>query len=165
MVHPAGSGGDSSRRERAVRTQDEIQPALLAGDEDLQVVGESFRQDNLRHLTGYPPPEKYVEEEIRAVLVAEKDNPYDPNAIAVWIKDPQAGYLQVGYLSRENIHALFQAFQQTRALVVAREILLEVGGECGGHGSGELSVSRSQMRLRSRTEPPRPSSITPRSDT
>ena len=102
MVHPAGSGGDSSRRERAVRTQDEIQPALLAGDEDLQVVGESFRQDNLRHLTGYPPPEKYVEEEIRAVLVAEKDNPYDPNAIAVWIKDPQAGYLQVGYLSRED---------------------------------------------------------------
>jgi len=96
VVHPAGSGGDSSRRERAVRTQDEIQPALLAGDEDLQVVGESFRQDNLRHLTGYPPPEKYVEEEIRAVLVAEKDNPYDPNAIAVWIKDPQAGTSRSG---------------------------------------------------------------------
>jgi hypothetical protein len=93
VAHPADSGGDSSRRERAVRTQVDVQPALLAGDEGLQVVGESFRQENLRHLTGYPPPEKYVEQEIRAVLVAEKDNPYDPNAIAVWIKDLQAGYL------------------------------------------------------------------------
>ena len=36
------SGDDSSRRGRAVRTQEEVQPALLVGDEDLQVVANRF---------------------------------------------------------------------------------------------------------------------------
>ena len=136
------SGNDSSRRERAVRTQDEVQPALLVGDEDLQVVGESFYQDNLRHLTGDPPPEKYVEKEIHAVLVAQKNNPYDPNAIAVWIKDPQAGYLQVGHLSREDARryrAGLLAQQQERGRPIALAGVI-VGGGKGIDRAGMLGV-------------------------
>ena len=137
-----GSGDDSSRRERAVRTQEEVQPALLVGDEDLQVVGESFYQDNLRHLTGYPPPEKYVEKEIHAALAAEKNNPYDPNAIAVWIKDPQAGYLQVGHLSREDARRYrpgLLAQQQERGRPIALAGVI-VGGGKGIDRAGMLGV-------------------------
>ena len=35
--------------------------------------------------------------EVYAVLVAEPDNPYDANAVSVWIQG-----LRVGYLSRED---------------------------------------------------------------
>jgi hypothetical protein len=77
--------------------QDGVQAALLAGYEDLEVVGESHYQDNLRRLTGYPPPDQRVRQEIHAVLVAEDDNPHDPDAAAVWIDG-----LQAGHLSRED---------------------------------------------------------------
>ena len=77
--------------------QDGARAALLAGYEDLEVVGESHYQDNLRRLTGYRPPDERVRQEIHAVLVAEDDNPHDPGAVAVWIDG-----LQVGHLSREN---------------------------------------------------------------
>jgi hypothetical protein len=98
VTHPADPGnGSSTWRERPAWMQDGAHAALLVGYDDLEVVGESFYQDNLRRLTGYPPPEEHVREEIHAVLVAEHDNPHDPDAIAVWING-----LQVGYLSREN---------------------------------------------------------------
>ena len=38
--------------------------------------------------------------EVYAVLVAEPDNPYDANAVSVWVKG-----LKVGYLSREDARA------------------------------------------------------------
>src|SRR5690349_23108639 len=59
------------------------QVVLLDGDEDLEVVGESFYQENLWHLAGAQPGRERVREDIYAVLVAEDDNPYDPNAVAV----------------------------------------------------------------------------------
>ena len=55
----------------------------LGRGRDLEVVGESFYQDNLRRLAGARPGEP-VRVEITAVLAAEDDNPYDRNAIAVW---------------------------------------------------------------------------------
>jgi hypothetical protein len=70
---------------------------LLDGDEDLEVVGESFYQDNLWQLAEAQPGTQRVREDIYAVLVAEDNNPYDPNAVAVWING-----LKVGHLSREN---------------------------------------------------------------
>lgn len=70
---------------------------LLDGDEDLEVVGESYHQDNLWQLAGAQPGTQRVREDIYAVLVAEDNNPYDPNAVAVWIDG-----LRVGHLSREN---------------------------------------------------------------
>jgi hypothetical protein len=98
-------GGEQVRHEGADRRPDDrpgwmrdgVQVALLDGDEDLEVVGESFYQPNLWQLAGARPGGQRVREDIYAVLVAEDNNPYDPNAVAVWING-----LKVGHLSREN---------------------------------------------------------------
>ncbi|HEY6202929.1 MAG TPA: hypothetical protein VI056_07780 [Candidatus Limnocylindria bacterium] len=68
-------------------------PHVLGGSDDLEVVGESFYQENLRRITG---PGK-VRVAVTAVLVAETDNHYDPNAISVWISQ-----LAVGHLGRDD---------------------------------------------------------------
>jgi hypothetical protein len=57
-----------------------LKATLLTGDEDLEVVGESYRQDNLwRVAGGRRRPEAHVRENVCAMLVAEDGNPYDPN--------------------------------------------------------------------------------------
>ena len=128
--------------ERPAWMQDGIRVNLLVGYEPLEVVGESFYQDHLRAITGYRPPEEHVDEEIRAILVAEDHNPYDPNAIAVWIKDPQAGYLQVGHLSREDARRYrpgLLAQQQERGRPIALAGVI-VGGAKGIDRAGMLGV-------------------------
>jgi hypothetical protein len=73
------------------------EPYLLGGDASLSVVGESYYQISLRRLAH--DPQERVRIDIRAVLVAETDNHYDPEAISVWIEQ-----LQVGHLSRDDAH-------------------------------------------------------------
>jgi hypothetical protein len=73
--------------------------ALAEGNEDLDVVGESYYQENLwrlvsPHRRGEGEPVRY---DVYAMLVAEDDNPYDANAVAIWIEG-----FKVGHLSREN---------------------------------------------------------------
>ena len=70
--------------ERPDWMRDGAKAALLEGDRDLEVVGESFYQDSLWRLAVARRGEP-VRVEITAVLVAEDGNPYDSNAIAVWI--------------------------------------------------------------------------------
>lgn len=70
---------------------------LLDGTGDLEVVGESYYQENLWRLVGPRRPDERVRAEASAVLVAEYGNPYDPNAVAIWVQR-----LIVGHLSREN---------------------------------------------------------------
>jgi hypothetical protein len=77
--------------------QNGLQVALLEGSEDLEVVGESFHQDNLWDLADTQPGPEHVRTDICAVLVAEEGNPYDANAVGVWIDG-----LKVGHLSRED---------------------------------------------------------------
>ena len=72
-----------------------ISVLLLQGSEDLQVVGESFHQENLWRVVG-GHTDKYVRCPVTAVLVPEYANPHDPNAIAVQIMG-----LPVGHLPRE----------------------------------------------------------------
>jgi len=62
----------------------------------LEVVGESHYQDSLWNAVGSPTTER-VRLETQAVLHPETDNPFDPNAISVWIDGAR-----VGYLSRED---------------------------------------------------------------
>ena len=69
---------------------------LLAGDETLEVVGESHRQEELWRIVGGRQAD-YVRFDVHAVLVPDPDNVYDPNAIEVRID----GTL-VGYLSQED---------------------------------------------------------------
>ena len=47
-------------RDRPAWMQEGVQPTTLVGNESLEVVGESFYQDNLRRLTGNRPPEEHV---------------------------------------------------------------------------------------------------------
>ena len=70
---------------------------IYGGSEALEVVGESYRQDNLWQVLGIPATADRVERDVVAVLVPETGNQYDANAIAVWVNG-----LQVGYLSRDD---------------------------------------------------------------
>jgi hypothetical protein len=70
---------------------------LLAGDETLEVVGESHRQDELWRIVGGVRAD-YVRFDVHAILVPDPDNEFDPNAVEVRIDDG----IPVGYLSRED---------------------------------------------------------------
>lgn len=69
---------------------------LLAGDETLEVVGESHRQEELWRIVG-GRREDYVRFDVHAILVPDPDNEFDPNAVEVRIDGTR-----VGYLSRED---------------------------------------------------------------
>ena len=69
----------------------------LSGDDRVAVVGESHYQPDLAAIAG-PKRSGGVELEVQAVLVAEPDNEFDPNAVAIYIN----GGGKVGYLSRED---------------------------------------------------------------
>lgn len=70
---------------------------LFDGDESLEIKGESFYQENLSQIV------REVGRRVHAVLVPEPDNPYDKNAVAVWVNG-----LQVGHLGREDA-AVYQS--------------------------------------------------------
>jgi hypothetical protein len=69
---------------------------LLAGDETLEVVGESYRQEELWRIVGGLRAD-YVRFDVHAMLVPDPHNEFDTNAVEVRID----GTL-VGYLSRED---------------------------------------------------------------
>jgi hypothetical protein len=95
QVRPDHAAHQSDQRPSWMRNGAQV--VLLDGDEDQEVVGESYYQDHLWQLAGAQPGAQRVREDIYAVLVGEDNNPYDPNAVAVWISG-----LKVGHLSREN---------------------------------------------------------------
>jgi len=114
-----------------------VQVALLDGSEDLEVVGESFYQPNLWHLAGARPGGDRVREDICAVLVAEDDNLYDADAVAVWIDG-----LQVGHLSRENAQRYrpgLLAQQEAQGMPIALAGVI-TGGGMRSDGPGMLGV-------------------------
>jgi hypothetical protein len=117
--------------------RDGVEVALMGGAEDLEVVGESFHQDNLWRLVGARPRHEHVRQDIYAVLVAEEDNPYDPDAVAVWIEG-----LMVGHLSREDARRyrrglLAQQRAQGKPIALAGVI---AGGGMRDDGPGMLGV-------------------------
>ena len=60
--------------------------------EDLDIVGESFRQDNIRAI------QKITQSNFFDIyLIAEPTNPHDKNAVGVW-----AGGIQVGYIGKSQ---------------------------------------------------------------
>jgi hypothetical protein len=89
-------GGSDRRAATAAPILGESQPAVtvlvLPGSHDLEVVGESHYQDALWRVARGRTVER-VRVEVQAVLLAERDNPYDPNAIAVLIDGAKVGYL------------------------------------------------------------------------
>lgn len=106
------------------------------GRDSLEVVGESHYQDALWRIAGGRTTER-IRKEAQAVLKAESTNPYDPNAIAVWIR----GDL-VGYLSREDA----AAYRPGLLAIEARHgglielACVVVGGGIRADGPGFLGV-------------------------
>jgi hypothetical protein len=65
---------------------------VLSGGLEVDVVGESHYQDALTAIVGGKRPES-VRIPTQATLVPEPDNPYDPNAVAVYIDGRKVGHL------------------------------------------------------------------------
>jgi hypothetical protein len=150
---PTEQGGTSGRAAfthdlRGRANRDERPPWMVEGalhcfhsqgNQDVEVVGESFYQDNLwKVVGGRPPSGERVRQEIFAILVAEVGNPHDANAIAVWID----GGSKAGHLSRE-IARLYRpgllALQEKQNMPVAVSGVI-VGGGMREDGPGRLGV-------------------------
>lgn len=103
---------------------------LYEGDETLEVVGESFYQENLWHLAGGYNPYG-VRADVFAVLVPEPDNQYDRNAIRV-----QVDGLPVGHLSREDAirygPGLHKLMEVNHGSYIALRAMIAGGGEALG---------------------------------
>lgn len=115
-----------------------LEATLVMGAERLEVVGESHRQDELwRVVGGRHRPEVRVRMDVQALLLAEDGNPYDPNAVSVWI----AG-LMVGYLPRDEARKLrpgLLAAQERKGTPIAVEGEI-IGGGMRSDGPGQLGV-------------------------
>jgi hypothetical protein len=115
-----------------------LDAALLEGHEDLEVVGESYRQDDLwRVVGGRYRPDVRVRMDVYAMLLAEDGNPYDPNAVSVWIDG-----LMVGYLPRDQARTLrpgLLAVQERKGKPITLEGVI-VGGGMRDDGPGRLGV-------------------------
>jgi HIRAN domain len=124
--------------QRPAWMRDGMEVQLHEGREDLEVVGEASYQDNLwRIVGGRHSPDGRVREEVYAVLVAEPDNPYDANAVAVWIQG-----LKVGYLSREDARRYrpgLLALEQQHGRPIALAGVI-AGGGMRADGPGRLGV-------------------------
>ena len=120
---PSGQG-------RPAWMRDGMTVKLYGGAIDLEVVGESRHQPELRMLAGVPRGRVWVAQ--HAILVPESGNPYDENAVGVWI-----GGLLIGRLSRDDAESLkpgiFSLVQRTGKAVALDAVI--VGG--GARGDGE----------------------------
>ena len=130
--------GNALGDQRPVRSADGSIALVLDGNEDLEVVGESFHQDSLWSLAGgRGDPSRHVRKDIIALLTPEPDNPYDDNAVAVSING-----LKVGHLSREDAR-LYQpgllALQRSHGRPVALRGAI-IGGGIREDGPGRLGV-------------------------
>jgi len=124
--------------QRPTWMHDGMEVQLCEGRVDLEVVGEAGYQDNLwRVVGGRSSPDGRVRVDVYAVLVAEPDNPYDANAVSVWVQGLKVGYLsrtdarryRPGLLALENRHG--------KPIALAGAI---VGGGMRADGPGRLGV-------------------------
>lgn len=83
-------------RDDSVLARPPLSAVLLAGDETLEVVGESHRQEELWRIVGGLRAD-YVRFDVHAILVPDPHNEFDPNAVEVRIDG-----ILVGYLSRQD---------------------------------------------------------------
>lgn len=111
-------------------------PALYGGSHDLEVVGESHYQDALWHAVGGRTVDR-VRHNVHAVLVAETDNPYDANAISVWITNAKVGYLAREDAAEYRPGLLALERRESNRIALAGVI---VGGGMRSDGPGLLGV-------------------------
>jgi|SRR5581483_6703788 len=97
------------RRKRSEPRTVSLSLLELCGDGYCAVVGESHYQDALRQTATICTPGEEGRPSFQAILVAEPENQYDPNAIAVYSR---CGKL--GYLSRADAVAYAEVFSEIR---------------------------------------------------
>ena len=105
-----------------------------SGDFDLQVVGESHRQDELKRVAGpYTREGRRVQE--LAVMMPDNSNPHDANAVMVKI-----GTGVVGYLDRENARRWREEVFSTGISGAGCQALITGGWDRGRGDSGMYGV-------------------------
>lgn len=110
---------------------------MYEGDVDLEVVDESYYSDELWMLSQVPYGQR-VRKEVSALLAEEPDNPYDSNAIAVWI-----GGFKVGHLSRDDARRLrpgLLALERSEGKKIALGGVIVGGGNLDGGATANLGV-------------------------
>jgi hypothetical protein len=157
-----GEQSDSARvaslDQRPAWMRDGMQVRLCEGWVDLEVVGEASYQDNLwRLLGGRSSSDDRVRVDVCAVLAAEPDNPYDTNAISVWVQG-----LKVGYLARDDAKRLrpgLLALEREHGMPIACSGVIS-GGGMRQDGPGRLGVfldyDPTEFGLRAPSSPPPP---------
>lgn len=110
--HKAGrsvGGGWRTTNDPATVTQAKDALVLLGHTEDrgehpygVEVVGESHYQDALWRAIGSRDPVNNRRHFVQAVLWPEPTNPYDKNAVRVFLVTSRGGFEHVGYLPREK---------------------------------------------------------------
>ncbi|HET9893285.1 MAG TPA: hypothetical protein VFQ42_22595, partial [Mycobacterium sp.] len=122
--------GHSPRSER-------VSPvAVHGGHENLDVVGESHYQDSLWRIVGGAPPDR-VDAPVVAVLKAETDNPFDVNAISVWVDGLLVGHLPRDLAAAYRTGLIAQERQAGRPIALNAHV---VGGGMRDDGPGMLGV-------------------------
>ena len=120
-------------------TQDfnESQLKILDGDDDLDVVGESYQQDNLWSLVGRRTSQR-IRVEVLGYLIPEPENKYDPNAIGVWIQGLKVGFV-AKELAREINDDLLKLMSESHGSLIGLRGVIAGGGEYAD-GPGQLGV-------------------------
>ena len=123
------------RRETTPQTS-AVRITLLAGDDDLEVVGESNYQDALWRICGARRGDR-VRHPINGVLVPEPLNPHDANAVAVYVDGHLIGYLDRG-TAVQYVGGVHSLMARHGSHVGLRGHV--VGGGRRDHGLGFLGV-------------------------
>jgi len=137
--------GDIQQGATALTAEDEALLSLIrdfelapSEDEQRSIVGESFYQENLEEIAG-GKHEQSAEIIVRVELRRTPNNPYDSNAVGVFVED-----LQVGNLSREDAK-IMGAFLISEGVASAQCLGTIIGGwkrkDSEGHFGLELDIA------------------------
>lgn len=107
---------------------------VLGGDIDLPVVGESHHEAAVLVAAGERSPRRLhqVDLSVTAVLVPQPENPYDANAIAVFVAGNHVGYLSRYVAQRYQPHLLALERRHGKRIGLSGRITGAVSSE--GHG-------------------------------
>lgn len=115
----------------------ESQLVILDGDDDLDVVGESYQQENLWALVGGSSEDK-IRVEVLGYLVPEPENKYDPNAIGVWIQGLKVGFV-AKELAREIVDDVLRLMSENGGSLIGLRGVIAGGGQYAD-GPGQLGA-------------------------
>lgn len=114
----------------------EVGAVMLRGGDTVPVVGESHYQDELDRICGGRCEDGH-HREVVAVLMAEPSNPYDHNAVAVYVES-----VKIGHLSRDDALAYktIVADLARRNMLGACRAVIAGGWDRGGGDIGHYGV-------------------------